>query len=294
MGLTKSALRFIAREHVRKPLCGPVLTLGRQGVLASPREAEQLLRSEGIEPVRPTHPVRSNIPSWASTRRAGNVSDTAFFAMLGLPGAKALDYSEYEGAELVHDLNQPLPPQLHGRFGLIIDGGTIEHVFDVRQSLTNIALLLKPGGRVIHISPANNYVNHGFYQFSPTLFFDYYAANQFADLRCFVAEQDTHWYDVRPWEYIEITPTAGRLTTTRSLMVLFIAEKTEASSTNGVPIQSFYQQTYWPDHQPGVQTIPSKLLRRLLPERVKTLLAWALPFLDPLRKPWGMRRIGRW
>lgn len=42
--------------------------------------------------------------------------------------------------------------------------------------------MLRPGGTVIHIVPCNGWVNHGFYQISPTLMFDYYQAAGFEPL----------------------------------------------------------------------------------------------------------------
>jgi hypothetical protein len=39
--------------------------------------------------------------------------------------------------------------------------------------------MLRPHGTVIHIVPCNGWVNHGFYQISPTLMFDYYGAAGF-------------------------------------------------------------------------------------------------------------------
>src|SRR6266487_4037593 len=248
MGLAKAALQFIAREHTRKPFSGAVLTLGRQGVLATLEDMRQTLISERITPAMLSsgEDTRTNIPDWIGTPYEKNTSDVVFFRLLGLTDIKALDYSAYENAEIIHDLNLPVPNELRDRFDLIVDAGTTEHVFDVRQSLTNIAHMLKPGGRIIHISPANNYTNHGFYQFSPTLYFDYYSANAFVDLRGFIAEQDTYLYDVRPWDVFVSTAATGRLTSARSLMIIFVAEKTVRSTADVIPVQTFYQQIYQP------------------------------------------------
>ena len=76
-----------------------------------------------------------------------------------------------------------MPRELVGRYGTIVDGGTMEHVFDIRQGMKNTADMLRPGGRAVHISPANNYVNHGFVQLSPALYHDYYLENGFDDVR---------------------------------------------------------------------------------------------------------------
>lgn len=292
MGLAQSALHFLAREHRRRPFSGPVLTLGRQGVMATLGEARRVVAAEGLTPASlpPGFDTRTNIPDWQRTRERRYISDAAFFRLLGLDDVRALDVSAYEHAEIIHDLNRPVPAALHGKFALIVDGGTLEHIFDTRQALANIGLMLAPGGRVIHISPANNYANHGFYQFSPTLYLDYYAANHFADLRGFIAEQDLYHYDRKPWELFELGGGTSRIVSSRPLMMLFCAEKTAQSSVGAIPTQSFYTQVF--RQAEGARRARPALegLKALLPIELKIWLARLLPFLDPQHKPWGMRR----
>ena len=73
------------------------------------------------------------------------------------------------------DLNEDeLPERLVSRFDAVFNGGTLEHVFHVPNALTSITRMLRPGGVVVHVVPCNGWVNHGFYQISPTLMFDYY------------------------------------------------------------------------------------------------------------------------
>ena len=60
----------------------------------------------------------------------GQYSDEFLKSYLGISSLAILDYSEYEGATIVHDLNQPVPEHLHGRFDAVIDGGSFEHVFN--------------------------------------------------------------------------------------------------------------------------------------------------------------------
>ena len=97
--------------------------------------------------------------------------DTFCRQVLAVETLDALDYSGYQGANLVHDLNQPLPPQLEARYDAVIDGGTLEHVFDFPLALRNAMRLAKPGGALFLCTPANNLFGHGFYQFSPDLFY---------------------------------------------------------------------------------------------------------------------------
>jgi SAM-dependent methyltransferase len=81
-----------------------------------------------------------------------------------------LDNSDYEGASVIHDLNEPVPERLHGRFDVVFDGGSLEHVFEFPTALRSVMAMVKPGGHLIVGTPTNNLSGHGFYQFSPELF----------------------------------------------------------------------------------------------------------------------------
>lgn len=91
-----------------------------------------------------------------------------------------MDISDYEGADIIFDLNsKDLPESLIGKFDYVIDGGTTEHVFDFPQALKNIASMIKIGGKVFHYLPAHNYINHGFYSVSPSVLQAFYQSNGF-------------------------------------------------------------------------------------------------------------------
>lgn len=93
------------------------------------------------------------------------------FRAMGANEVETLDVSAFEGATIVHDLNQPLPQALHGRFDAVVDGGTLEHVFNVPVAMKNAMDAVAPGGRFYASLPANNYCGHGFYQFSAEFFY---------------------------------------------------------------------------------------------------------------------------
>jgi len=59
----------------------------------------------------------------------------------------------------------------------------------------------------VHISPMNNYVNHGFVQLSPSLYQDYYAANGFDDLRGIVIAQPRAEILSTDWNFVEYDHT---------------------------------------------------------------------------------------
>ena len=101
-----------------------------------------------------------------------------FFKMFGFAEVHAMDISPYEGADIIFDLNQPTPPcEYLGYFDYIIDGGTIEHCFNLPNALKNIISMLRVGGKVFHYPPANNMMEHGFYQLSSCLLTEFYRVN---------------------------------------------------------------------------------------------------------------------
>jgi hypothetical protein len=98
-------------------------------------------------------------------------ADTFFERVLGARSIDSLDISNYEGATLLHDMNEPIPASLHGRYDALIESGSLEHVFDFATAVRNCMQVVKAGGAVFLMLPVNNFVGHGFYQYSPELFF---------------------------------------------------------------------------------------------------------------------------
>ncbi len=245
MGLATPALRYLIREHARKPFTGPVLTLGRQCMYVTLGDVQALMRAEGLEP-RPLVSEAdryTNIPSWQDGPQARFTSDRAFWQVLADLDVTTLDVSTYEEADIICDLNQPLPAELEHRFDLIVDGGTLEHVFDVRQALMNINRMLRPGGRIIHMSPASNYLEHGFYQFSPTAFFDYYGTNGFAQPSCLVADQDAGDPSYHEWAFRDWNPLRPQaILSPHPLLLIFRAEKQADSTVDRIPQQGEYRR----------------------------------------------------
>lgn len=77
------------------------------------------------------------------------------------------------------DLGQPLPPTLASRFGVVLDIGTIEHVYDPWTCLRNYAAALRPGGALLLAAPTRGYFGHGLFSFHPTFFSRALAGNGF-------------------------------------------------------------------------------------------------------------------
>lgn len=95
---------------------------------------------------------------------------------IGCTSVTSLDYSDYEGADYVWNLNTSVNSsekvsQLISKYDLILDYGTTEHVFNPTQSIANSIAMLKIGGRLNLMLPVCGSLDHGMYQFSPNWFY---------------------------------------------------------------------------------------------------------------------------
>lgn len=100
-----------------------------------------------------------------------------YLKTIGWPALQSLDFSDIEGAEHIHDLSEPVGPDLTGRFDLIYDGGTTEHVFDIAQSFRNVDAMLRPGGIFVSNVGTDGWFGHGFYQIGPDIPWRYWGAS---------------------------------------------------------------------------------------------------------------------
>ena len=159
MGIDINGVRLMIAAKKNGAKFDEMLTLGRQILNVYPLKLARLLKQHGL-------PNETFL-------RAGpecGVGDT-FFEVLGAKKVSAMDNSDYEGAAFIHDLNRPVPDELKNRFDAVYDGGTLEHVFNFPVALQSCMEMVRPGGRLYMHTIANNQCGHGFYQFSPELFF---------------------------------------------------------------------------------------------------------------------------
>lgn len=94
-----------------------------------------------------------------------------FLRILGAQEINSFDASSYEGATYIHDMNKPIPDYHKNKYSVVIDGGSLEHIFNFPIAVKNCMEMIEVGGYYLGITPANNFMGHGFYQFSPELYF---------------------------------------------------------------------------------------------------------------------------
>ena len=164
MGIDVYVLDFLLSQHqLRSAPLGNTLWFGRQGI--------HLAGQDDL--------VAAVLEKRTSGWTPSDISDGTLFAetlfrRMGSTRIASMDMSSFEGADIIHDLNSPVPATYHEAFDTIFDGGTLEHVFNVPVALANVVAMLKPGGRFITVNGANNQLGHGFYQFSPELLWSFF------------------------------------------------------------------------------------------------------------------------
>lgn len=212
------------------------LTIGRQWLFGDAAKVVNAHRDAGQS---------LDLPTAKRLVREGGGFAEPIFRHLGAREVDSLDASAYEGSSFVQDLNEPLQERLHGRYSVVFDGGSLEHVFNLPQALKNCMQAVAPSGHFITITPANSFLGHGFYQFSPELFYSALApANGFQVLALLVRPQH-RW---ARWRAVADPSSLGRRVTMSSpwpTLMYVLARRTAAAEPFTVwPQQSDYT-TVW-------------------------------------------------
>lgn len=107
------------------------------------------------------------------------------FKLLGFKGYCCIDADGRHNA-FIWDLNAPIPEDQIGKYDLITNYGTSEHVFNVLQIFKNIHDLAHTGSIMIHELPFQGYIDHGFYNYQPSFFEDLAFENKYEIIEKYV------------------------------------------------------------------------------------------------------------
>ncbi len=195
-------IKLVAVLRAALPPEPTVVELGNQTFKPRTRVLPDVARWLAAQGIPHDAGALAKLASLAPEERAP--ATAAYYRALGFTRHDAIDVNGRYGS-LVMDLNQDLR-RTYGfarTFDLVTNNGTGEHVFDQRAVFENVHALAKPGGVMLHVLPFFNWLNHGFYAFSPLLFLDLAAANGYEILRLSLAGN-------RGREVTVATPGAGR------------------------------------------------------------------------------------
>lgn len=239
MGLTTNCTNFLFFSLRQGVEFNETLMLGRQHLYAPVKEILKIAKNNGLGDA-------SNHIDW------GQKYSEPLFKLLGAKVVESLDYSDFEGASVIHDLNFPVPAQLKSKYSVVFDGGTLEHVFNFPQALDSCIQMIRPGGHFISITPVNNQCGHGFYQLSPELFFSVFSPERGFKLKKVLLAIDVPGKGIRDWYEVSNPKHVGsRVTISNEFptYVMVLAQRVKAIEDSPLVV---YQSDYlhvWHSHK---------------------------------------------
>ncbi len=261
MGLPAPVIDYIFDEHSRRPIRGDIGFIAKQSTFATEKSLRHLSKKYNIQAPSDFQIefdkqsrsalgdqfVRRLLKRILKRPRLNLISDKCLMHFLGVKSFSTIDVSDYEGADIICDLSQPLPESLYQKFDFIFNGSCLDNIFNPAEALRNISRMLKPNGRLVMIEHGTM-ANGPYTVFSPGWFFDYFCCNKYQDCRVyhglFKNNTDLHY---GPWPLYLYNWRANKLgisPTVRSrdhIMYLIVAEKGKNSTDEFFPIQYQYR-----------------------------------------------------
>lgn len=206
-----------------------------------------------------------------------------FFQYLGADQVDSFDVSDFEQATHLHDMNLPLPESFRGQYSLVFDGGTLEHIFNAPQALKNCMDMLRIGGYFVQVTIGNNFMGHGFWQFSPELLYRVFSIENGFD--CLgVLTQELHGYgNRRVGSDFYLAQDPAKLgwrvelqNGSPTYLITIARRRAEVPIFARFPQQSDYQALWSISaNSSGCPSLPSRIVswaRRIVPERAERAL----------------------
>ena len=150
MGIDLHGLNFL-RYAKKRGLFGDTMTIGRQGLHVSEPIVKKLVGTK---------------PSYKTLAYCEELLTEYFGATV----VELMDNSDYEKATHIHDMNEPLPKSLYGKYDTVIDAGSLEHVYNAPQALKNCSHLCKLDGQTYMFFQQTTFAVTDFGSFPPNFF----------------------------------------------------------------------------------------------------------------------------
>ncbi|MEQ1763883.1 MAG: hypothetical protein ABL984_12160 [Pyrinomonadaceae bacterium] len=271
MGLDSNGIKLLLYARKLGVDFASTATIGRQFNHADPAEIRRIFLSAGEAMLDPA--------TLQTMLDDHNGFSEGIFRLLGAKATESFDASDFEGSTHVHDFNLPISDRFKASYTTVFDGGTLEHVFNYPTALKNCMEMIVEGGHFLGISPVNNFPGHGFYQFSPELFFRIFSVEQGFEILDMIFVED---YSDAPWYRVADPKSLGHRVTfenTRPAYLLLIACRRSIEPIfQSFPQQSDYAAT-WNSGQPlgGFETGGNRAVSRITKAAIRRLRR----FVDP-------------
>lgn len=226
---------LLSSQKKRKISFEKMVMIGRQNLHLNPDQLKEAFLKFGFKDIDVIKIFDKN-----------NTYAEPLLKAMGADIVDSIDASDYEDASIIHDMSNPVADKYKNQYDLVLDSGTLEHVFNFPVAIKNCMELVKTGGHFIGIYPCNNFFGHGFYQFSSELFYRVLSKENgynILDVILFTDEKNATFYSVPDTseEHQRIN-----FTNTKPVLMYVLAEK----KNDGVifennPLQMDYSKLKW-------------------------------------------------
>ena len=176
-----------------------------------------------------------------------------FYEAIGLEYA-CLDTSGKDGA-FIFDLNfDAVSEEQCGKFDLLTNFGTSEHVFNQYNSFKAAHDFVRKGGAFMHFMPFLGYMDHGYYSFQPCFYHELAAANDYDILGMWLNPDGRHDSYLIPWTPDILKHLSLKATDFSGLFVLMRKTGDEAFK---IPFQGRYEDRFSGDFEARYTSVAS-------------------------------------
>jgi hypothetical protein len=278
MALASKDIALLAALRARDVRFTTTLMIGRQHLVADEAAVAGGFAEGGFS-ITPADAAR--------VVTAGGGYAEALFSQLGAERAEAIDASSYQQSTYTHDMNEPLPERLRGRYSFVFDGGTLEHVFNIVQALENCMNAVQVGGHFLTATTCNNYVGHGFYQFSPEFFFRALSPENGFQVRLMLVRAQHRW---ARWLHVRDPAEVGRrveMTSSRPVLIYALARRISAVA----PFSAWPQQSDYVTAWGAGDGVSLRRRAGALPPPARQAARGAVAVVDAARRRSHFRRV---
>lgn len=267
MGVNANGLRFLLYAQSQGVDFSRTAMIGRQTLNLKFDRFDEIIRGEFRQPAE-----REALKKIHDRRYAEGLLE-----YLGAETVDSFDFSDYQQATHIHDFNRPIDARHHGRYSVVLEGGTIEHVFNFPVAVKNCMEMVKVGGHYLGSTPTNNYMGHGFYQLSPELYFRVFSEPNGFKIRHVLFHEGR---ESRKWFEIPDPESIGRrvriINSQPTLLLVMASRVKDVPILAETPQQSDYVSTWEKqktDAAGGPAARKGLQLHRIIPRRLRK--AWA-------------------
>lgn len=249
MGIDINGIKSFNLMKKKNIIFSDVATFGRQGIHIRSYEILKYIKDLSKDDLNKIKNIKIN--DYAED----------LIKILGANSVESFDFSDYEKATHIWDMNIPIDIKYKNKYDLVFDGGTLEHIFNFPVAIKNAMEMVKVGGHFLSITCCNNFSGHGFYQFSPELFFRIFTKENGFELDSIYISENNNWYQVTDPELVK---SRVIFKNSKETYIIILAKKIENKDIFSInPYQSDYLAIWGEGERKIKYTFIKKVLRKL-------------------------------